>query len=183
MRYDQAEMPPTHPSSGAPPSASRLSHLSTTTLSSVLELTRLHQLDVAAPAHLTQSIQKNLTLLARGITAIEEAGSESQEVVNGLRGQWERIAGLVEPLGVVIEERLRPAPGPERTGRLVETDDEEHDDETAVDGDEGCVCNQPPRRACMLTSLICSAGCNYKTLARRPRFRTSRSLCTTTREI
>ncbi|GAA5971627.1 hypothetical protein JCM8115_005886 [Rhodotorula mucilaginosa] len=130
-------MPPTHPSSSAPPSASRLSHLSTTTLSSVLELTRLHQLDVAAPAHLTQSIQKNLTLLARGITAIEEAGSESQEVVNGLRGQWERIAGLVEPLGVVIEERLRPAPGPERTGRLVETDDEEHDDETAVDGDEG----------------------------------------------
>jgi hypothetical protein len=36
--------------------------------------------------------------------------------VNGLRGQWERIAGLVEPLGVVIEERLRPAPGPERAG-------------------------------------------------------------------
>ena len=127
-------MPPTHPSSGAPPSASRLSHLSTTTLSSVLELTRLHQLSVAAPAHLTQLIQKNLTLLARGIVAIEEAGSESDEVVNGLRGQWERIAGLVEPLGVAIEERLRPAPGSERTGRLVDTDDEEHDD-----GGEGCV--------------------------------------------
>lgn len=180
-------MPPTQPSSGAsPPSASRLSHVSTTTLSSVLELTRLHQLDVAAPAHLTQSIQKNLTLLARGIAAIQEAGSESEEVVNGLRGQWERIAGLVEPLGVAIEERLRPAPGSERTGRLVETDDEEHD-EAAGDGGEGCVfggcCRpRPTAETWTLTLLIRLAGCSYETSARRQRSHTSRSLSTTTRE-
>ncbi|GAA5984494.1 hypothetical protein JCM10908_003373 [Rhodotorula pacifica] len=128
-------MPPAAPA-GVPPSASRLSHLSTTTLSSVLELTRLHQLNVAAPAHLRQSIQKNLTQLARGIASLEDAGNESDEVVKGLRGQWERIAGLVEPLGVSIEERLRPRPGSERTGRLVETDDE-HDDELATGGGAG----------------------------------------------
>ncbi|GAA5865183.1 hypothetical protein JCM3774_002164 [Rhodotorula dairenensis] len=130
-------MPPAQ-ASGAPPSASRLSHLSTTTLSSVLELTRLNQLGVAAPAHLTQSIQKNLTVLARGIASLESAGGESEAVVTGLRGQWERIAGLVEPLGVTIEERLPPTPGSERTGRLVETDDE-HDgeDKPAINGSTG----------------------------------------------
>lgn len=137
-----ATMPPPQASS-APPSASRLSHLSTTTLSSVLELTRLNQLGVAPPAHLSQSIQKNLVVLLRGIVALESAGSESDEVLHGLRGQWERIAGLVEPLGVAIEERLPPAPGQERTGRLVETDDE-HDDEggepaTGGGTEEGCV--------------------------------------------
>lgn len=108
-------------------SASRLSHLSTTTLSSVLELTRLDQLRLAAPPHLSQSIQRNLTQLARGIADLEQAGVESREVVDGLRAQWERIAGLVEPLGVPIGERLPPRGG-ERTGRLVETDGEEEDE-------------------------------------------------------
>ncbi|POY74763.1 hypothetical protein BMF94_2239 [Rhodotorula taiwanensis] len=114
--------PPTQPGAVT---GSRLSHLSTTTLSSVLELTRLHQLDVAAPAHLGQSIQRNLTQLARGITTLEDAGTESDEVVGGLRGQWERIAGLVEPLGIEPEARLRPLRSADRTGRLVETDDED----------------------------------------------------------
>lgn len=114
--------PPTQPGAVT---GSRLSHLSTTTLSSVLELTRLHQLDVAAPAHLGQSIQRNLTQLARGITTLEDAGTESDEVIGGLRGQWERIAGLVEPLGIEPEARLRPLRSADRTGRLVETDDED----------------------------------------------------------
>ncbi|BGP42995.1 hypothetical protein JCM10450v2_007115 [Rhodotorula kratochvilovae] len=125
----------------APPppeaTASRLSSLSTQTLSRTLELTRLHQLNLGAPAHLSSTIQRNLAQLARGITALEDEGATSHDVLVGLRGQWERIVGLVEPLGVHVEERLRSEEERNRTGRLVETDDErepaeDDDDEEAL---------------------------------------------------
>ncbi|GAA5995325.1 syntaxin [Rhodotorula paludigena] len=107
-----------------PPTVSRLSTISTQTLSSCLDLTRLHQLEMAAPAHLSTTIQRNLSQLARGIASLEDAGETSHEVLVGLRGQFERIVGLVEPLGVVVEERLREPEAAGKTGRLVETDDE-----------------------------------------------------------
>lgn len=115
-------MPP--PSLAPAPTPSALSSLSTQTLSRTLELTRLHQLDLATPAHLSSTIQGNLGKLARGINALEREGQTSHDVLVGLRGQWERIAALVEPLGVHIEERLRSEEEQGRTGRLVETDDE-----------------------------------------------------------
>ena len=112
-------MPP--PSLAPAPTPSALSSLSTQTLSRTLELTRLHQLDLATPAHLSSTIQGNLGKLARGINALEREGQTSHDVLVGLRGQWERIAALV---GVHIEERLRSEEEQGRTGRLVETDDE-----------------------------------------------------------
>ncbi|BGP27234.1 SNARE domain containing protein [Rhodotorula toruloides] len=120
-------------SSSGPATAARLSHLSSTTLSSVLDLTRLSSLSLPTPPNLTHTIQRNLSTLARGIEELEDSGTESKEVVDGLRGQWERIRGLVEPLGVEVTERLREnkdAGG--KTGRLVETDEEEGDDLVAV---------------------------------------------------
>lgn len=131
------------PSSHDPaPSASTLSSLSTQTLSRTLELTRLHQLNLAAPAHLTSTIQGNLARLARGINALEAEGATSHDVLTGLRGQWERIVGLVEPLGVHVEERLRSQEEQGRTGRLVETDDEREPGGDRDGDDDGCA--RPP---------------------------------------
>lgn len=147
-----------------PPTVSRLSTISTQTLSSCLELTRLHQLEMAAPAHLSTTIQRNLSQLARGIASLEDAGETSHEVLVGLRGQFERIVGLVEPLGVVVEERLREPEAAGKTGRLVETDDEARPfgDDDSDDGSVAKSCisvklstgltatiyTQTPRKAC-----------------------------------
>ncbi|GAA5940561.1 hypothetical protein JCM3775_004829 [Rhodotorula graminis] len=126
-------VPPPH----APaPTPSSLSSLSTQTLSRTLELTRLHQLDLAAPAHLSSTIQGNLARLARGINALESEGQTSHDVLVGLRGQWGRIVALVEPLGVRVEERLRTEEEQGRTGRLVETDDEREAGDEGDDRDE-----------------------------------------------
>lgn len=122
-------------SASGPVTAARLSHLSSTTLSSVLDLTRLSSLSLPSPPNLTNTIQRNLSTLARGIEELEDAGLESKEVIEGLRGQWERIRGLVEPLGVEVTDRLRESTvGKGKTGRLVETDEEEGDDLIAVAG-------------------------------------------------
>ncbi|GAA5915370.1 hypothetical protein JCM8208_007692 [Rhodotorula glutinis] len=124
------------PPRGPAPTPSSLSSLSTQTLSRTLELTRLHQLDLAAPAHLSSTIQSNLARLVRGINALEGEGQTSHDVLVGLRGQWERIVALVEPLGVHIEERLRSEDMQGRTGRLVETDDEREAGDEGGDRDE-----------------------------------------------
>ncbi|GAA5857462.1 hypothetical protein JCM9279_007567 [Rhodotorula babjevae] len=134
-------MPP--PPHAPAPTPSSLSSLSTQTLSRTLELTRLHQLDLATPAHLTSIIQGNLARLARGINALESEGQTSHDVLVGLRGQWERIVALVEPLGVHIEERLRTEEEQGRTGRLVETDDEQGLGDEADDRD-GLPLRPPP---------------------------------------
>ncbi|GAA6012730.1 hypothetical protein JCM10207_005341 [Rhodosporidiobolus poonsookiae] len=125
------------PTAAAAHSASKLSHLSTTTLSSALEATRLQQLEVALPTHLSSSIQRNLAQLARGINALDEDGRESDDVVTGLKAQFQRLVGLVEPLGIAVEERLREDKGKGKTGRLVETDDEREDGTGGPGGEDG----------------------------------------------
>ncbi|GAA5826811.1 hypothetical protein JCM5353_005403 [Sporobolomyces roseus] len=111
--------------SAAPPTASKLSHLSTTILTSVLELQRLHQLSLPASASLTSNITRNISQLVKGIDQLEEAGSENREVLVGLQQQEERIIGLVEGLGVKVETSVRRGKGKGKTGRLVDTGDEE----------------------------------------------------------
>ncbi|GAA5824692.1 hypothetical protein JCM11251_005303 [Rhodosporidiobolus azoricus] len=138
------------PSTASPAqTAPRLSHLSTTLLTSTLELTRLHNLNVPAPSQLTNTVTRNLAELARGINALDDEGSESAEVVTGLKAQFTRLVGLVEPLGIVVEERLRQDKGKGKTGRLVEMDDEP--DEELASGEDGLplrpVSQNPPHIA------------------------------------
>jgi len=111
----------------APPSASKLSHLSTTILTSVLELQRLHQLSLPASASLTSTITRNISQLVKGIDQLEEAGSENREVLVGLQQQEERIIGLVQGLGVKVEQSTKRGKDKGRTGKLVDTGDEEVD--------------------------------------------------------
>ncbi|BGP19542.1 hypothetical protein JCM10213_000142 [Rhodosporidiobolus nylandii] len=113
---------------------SRLAHLANTTLTSVVDLKRLQQLQLSLPAHLLQNVKRNLGELARGINALDDGDEEGAQVIAGLRGQFERLVGLVEPLGVVVEERLKEEKGKGKTGRLVETDDEHDEDLVAVEG-------------------------------------------------
>lgn len=124
-------------------SHSKLSHLSSTTLSSVLELTRIHSLNVTPPAHLPATIHRNLSQLVRGINTLEEEGNEGAEVMTGLKAQFNRLVGLVEPLGITVEERLREEKGKGKTGRLVETDDEREGEDELASGEEGCVVSPP----------------------------------------
>lgn len=118
-------------------SHAKLSHLCSTTLSSVLELTRIHSLSVTPPAHLPATIQRNLLQLARGINALEDEGTEGVEVMTGLKAQFNRLVSLVEPLGIIVEERLREPKGKGKTGRLVETDDEREEEGNLSSGEEG----------------------------------------------
>ncbi|GAA5914787.1 hypothetical protein JCM6882_007272 [Rhodosporidiobolus microsporus] len=126
-------MPP--PTATAVHTSSRLSHLSTTLLSSTLELTRLHNLNVPAPSQLTHTVTRNLAELARGINVLDDDGSETPEVMTGLKAQFQRLVGLVEPLGIVVEERLREEKGKGKTGRLVETDDEREEEYASGEDD------------------------------------------------
>lgn len=104
-----------------PPTAARLSSLSTTTLSQILELTRSIQLSTPSPS-LPGAITKNLSQLSKGIASLDESGFESDEVVEGLKAQYERLVGLVEGLGVTVEGSNVKGKG--KTGRLVDTGDE-----------------------------------------------------------
>lgn len=113
------------PSKMAPaPSAARLSSLSTSTLSQILELTRASQLSLPTTS-LSNSISKNLVTIRKGLDALELEGDESDEVLDGLSGQYERLVGLVEPLGVHVEHKAK-AKG--KTGRLVDTGEEDGQD-------------------------------------------------------
>lgn len=103
-----------------PPTAARLSSLSTTTLSQILELTRSTQLSIPSPS-LPGSISKNLVLLSKGIDSLDESGYESDEVLRGLKGQYERLVGLTEGLGVQVEGRK----GKGKTGKLVDTGEDD----------------------------------------------------------
>ncbi|GAA5874268.1 hypothetical protein JCM16303_005794 [Sporobolomyces ruberrimus] len=107
------------------PTASKLSHLSTTILSSVLELQRLHQLNLPASPSLTTTITKNLSQLTRGIDQVEEGGNEPRDVVEGLKQQEERIIQLVTQLGLNVERSTKRAKG--KTGKLVDAGDDQVD--------------------------------------------------------
>ena len=114
-----------------PLSLPRLSSLSTSTLSSILELTRAHQLNLPA-TQLTQTIARNLATLDNGIASLHHQGQHG-EGLEGLEAQYGRLINLVTPLGVEAPPRAQPQG---KTGRLVDTGDDEEDDLVAVDGDE-----------------------------------------------
>lgn len=95
------------------PTPARLSSLSTRTLSLILELTRSQSLSLPSPS-LPSTITKNLSQLREGLEVLETEG-DTGEVGRGLRGQYERLVGLAEGLGVEVEGR---------TGKLVDTGEE-----------------------------------------------------------
>lgn len=131
-----------------PPTPARLSSLSTTTLSQILELTRSQSLSLPSPS-LRNSIQNNIATLSKGIRVLEldhsETGEGEEEVLEGLRGQWNRLVELVEGLGVEVEDKEgrrkgkgKAGKGKSKTGILVDMGDEnvvEDDDEE--DDDDG----------------------------------------------
>lgn len=82
---------------------------------------------------LSNTISRNLGQLAKGIEALELEGHESDEVLHGLSGQYERLVGLVEGLGVHVEHGVKSKG---KTGRLVDTGDEDEglDDEQDAEG-------------------------------------------------
>jgi hypothetical protein len=129
-----------------PPTASKLSHLSTTILTSVLELQRLHQLNLPASPSLLTTITKNLSQLIKGIDQLDETqekngnGGKDSEVLVGLKQQEERIINLVNGLGVKGFEkshRKSSSRGGGKTGKLVDTgeegEEEEEEEENNVD--------------------------------------------------
>ncbi|GAA5981156.1 hypothetical protein JCM5350_007178 [Sporobolomyces pararoseus] len=121
--------------STAPPTASKLSHLSTTILTSVLELQRLHQLNLPSSPSLVSTITKNLQTLIRGIDQLDELararggggeGSKDQ-VLESLKQQEDRIIGLVRGLGINVQESVKRKPKSGKTGKLVDTGEGEDD--------------------------------------------------------
>ncbi|GAA6021265.1 hypothetical protein JCM11491_001532 [Sporobolomyces phaffii] len=114
------------------PTASKLSHLSTTILTSVLELQRLHQLSLAPPPALTAGITKNLSQLTRGIDELDATAGPDDQVLLGLKQQEERIINLVSALGITVQpSTVRGNKG--KTGKLVDAGDHEEDE---VDPDD-----------------------------------------------
>lgn len=63
--------------------------------------------------------------MAVGIEALDQAG-QYDELVQGLRQQYERLVGLVEGLGVHVEH-LPKRKG--KTGRLVDTGDDDEEEQ------------------------------------------------------
>lgn len=112
-----------------PPTPARLSSLSTKTLSQILELTRSVQENIPSPS-LPTTISKSLSTLAVGIEALDQAG-QYDELVQGLRQQYERLVGLVEGLGVHVEH-LPKRKG--KTGRLVDTGDDDEEEQADESG-------------------------------------------------
>lgn len=134
---------------------SKLSSISTTTLSQILQLTRSHHLSLTPSPSLLTSIRKNLITLRNGIDFLSSASSSSSssaaghagehdQVIKALAEQEERLIGLLEGLGIVLDGV--GARG-KQTGRLVDTgsepeleqaDDEEEED-LIVESGEGYV--------------------------------------------
>lgn len=108
----------------APPTAARLSSLSTNIVSQILELTRTARLGLPSPS-LTQSVLKNLALLSNGIESLER-GAQSIPVLVELKAQHARLVELAEGLGLNVPRRAGTP-----TGRLVETDDGPPDDDSS----------------------------------------------------
>lgn len=104
-----------------PPTPARLSSLSTKALSQILELTRSVQEGIPSSPSLPATVSKNLAALRAGINTLDGSG-ENREVLKGLRGQYDRLVGLVEGLGVHLEEEVGKGKG--KTGVLVDAGEE-----------------------------------------------------------
>jgi len=115
-----------------PLTLAKLSSLSTSTLSSILELTRAHQLSLPATQLIT-TIARNLATLNNGIAHLHHQGQQG-EPLKALEAQYDRLVNLVTPLGVDVPPQAQPQG---KTGRLVDTGDEDDDDDlVAVGGEE-----------------------------------------------
>lgn len=113
-----------------PPTPARLSSLSTTTLSQILELTRSQSLSLPSPS-LRTSIQNNIATLSKGLRVLEldynqnvDADETEEEMLESLRGQWMRLVDLVEGLGVEVEDKEGRRKGKGKTGILVDMGDD-----------------------------------------------------------
>ena len=125
------------------PTAARLSSLSTSTLSSILELTRLSQLspDSAPPPSLLQGVTRALAQLDDGLAQVARERSEPAHILAELRAQRDRLWTLVDDLDFGIARPPSPAAEQDedegvdplsrrgelgvrqtRTGQLVDTD-------------------------------------------------------------
>lgn len=87
------------------PSPARLSSLSTSLLTSLVELSRLQSLDLAPPPAAKASVLKNLTSLRSGIVALQREGTADGEIMDGLKKQYGRLMGLV--IGMGMEEEVK----------------------------------------------------------------------------
>lgn len=81
----------------------KLTSLSTTTLSLLLERQRLQTMTQAAPASSTQQIVRNLEQLRTGILALEESEGKRTEASSLLRSQFGRMREMLGRDGEVIE--------------------------------------------------------------------------------
>lgn len=123
----------------APPvTAPRLSHLATSTLSRILELKRTRDLNLPTSGTLSTTISKNLTQLADGIEVLELDESVVEEVLVGLSGQYDRLVGLVQELGVEVQVRRNQSTSAQgRTGKLVDAGDEDNEESDALEDGDG----------------------------------------------
>ncbi|GAA95921.1 uncharacterized protein L969DRAFT_57322 [Mixia osmundae IAM 14324] len=109
----------------AAPSPARLSNLSTTTLTKILELTRTRQLGLEPSPSLAKTIAKNLSSLHHSIGLLERQSAGSTEpVLEGLQKQYARLVELVQGLGVQLEHEPTSA----SEGQLISTQTEEEQD-------------------------------------------------------
>ena len=92
----------------------RLSSLSTSTLTLVLELTRSQQFSLTPSASLVPKINRNLSTFRDGINILQQQRQRNQqevseEVLTGLRKQYSRLTDLVqgyEGISVLPLEKL-----------------------------------------------------------------------------
>lgn len=92
------------------PSPARLSSLSTSLLTSLVELSRLQSLSLPSPPSARQNVLKNLTSLRNGILALQEkerqaelggaVGEGQKEILEGLRNQYGRLMALIQGMGM-----------------------------------------------------------------------------------
>lgn len=130
-----------HTTMPPPLTAPRLSSLAASTLSHLLELKRTRDMNLPTSSTLTATITKNMSQLANGIEGLELDESVDDEVLVGLSGQYDRLVGLVEGLGIEVAAR-REGKQKSKTGRLVDTGEEEE----ASDDEDANGCAQAERR-------------------------------------
>lgn len=105
----------------------RLSSLSTSTLTLVLELTRSQQFSLAPSASLVPKINRNLSTFRDGINILQQQKQQNQtevseEVLSGLRKQYSRLTDLVQGYeGIQVLPLVK-------LETLIQVDDDEQED-------------------------------------------------------
>ena len=105
----------------------RLSSLSTSTLTLVLELTRSQQFSLTPSASLVPKINRNLSTFRDGINILQQQKQQNQtevseEVLTGLRKQYTRLTDLVQGYeGIQVLPLVK-------LETLIQVDDDEQED-------------------------------------------------------